>query len=404
MGRFGVTYSVERDLGRGEEPANDRNGAGRGEEPANDHNGAGRGGQPAHELRGEQPAHELRGKQPAHELRGEQPAIPSSHPDLHEVSALETGIQLEESGSNGKKRGRPFAWAPALLSKEDESEAVRLARKYGPDEEGLKSFQERYLTFCKINKKNPLAREALLDCVAQARLQGMAASSIHTYIEGLTRSLKIEGAWFVRAVCGLAHADATPVNPRTTEWNEALLFKSVEESEGPDQLLLWMLLATGARPADIEKLSFQQVRVEKEGLRVSWWVRKAQRKRRERHEEVYPFAWSMPPPNVVRVYLHEGKATHGLFPLDPKYNARRIAATATSILKMFDESLTSYVFRDRMEMILQLQNVPATEIKRLLDHDAQTSAASYQKTPLASATAARVRNEKATLRKRNEEK
>jgi integrase len=388
MGRFGVTYSVERDLGRGEEPADD-------------HNGTGRGEQPAHEFRGEQPAHKLRGEQPAHELRGEQPAMLPSQPHLHDITAHESA---QESGSNDKKRGRPFAWTPALLSREDESEAVRLARKYGPDEEGLRSFQERYLTFCKINKKNPLAREALLDCVAQARLQGMAASSIHTYIEGLTRSLRIEGAWFVRAVCGLAHADATPVNPRTTEWNDALLFKSVEDSEGPDQLLLWMLLATGARPADIEKLSFQQVRVEEEGLRVSWWVRKAQRKRRERHEEVYPFAWSMPPPNVVRAYLHEGKATHGLFPLDPKYNARRIAATATSILKMFDETLTSYVFRDRMEMILQLQKVPATEIKRLLDHDAQTSASSYQKTPLASATAARVRKEKATSRKRNEEK
>jgi integrase len=142
---------------------------------------------------------------------------------------------------------------------------------------------------------------------------------------------------------------------------------------------MWLLLATGARPADIFRLTFQQIIVGKEELTVSWWLRKAQRYRRERHEETYPYSWSCPPSTMVRKFLRDGPPTHGVLPVRPDLGQRRVAQTASAAIKREFPDLTSYVFRDRMESILEEAGTTERDVKLLLDHSGTTSRSSYQK-------------------------
>jgi hypothetical protein len=102
----------------------------------------------------------------------------------------------------------------------------------------------------------------------------------------------------------------------------------------------------------------------------------------------------MPPPADVAKYLQKGYPTHGILPLTPLYGIRTCAAHVTSLLKTIDENLTSYVFRDRMEMRIRDAGVDESRIKALMDHGTKTSAGHYQKTPLAKATAERVRQDR----------
>lgn len=291
------------------------------------------------------------------------------------------------------KRGRPPAWVPAALCEEDQQVTVGLVKRFGPDDRAAENFRARYAVFCEINGLDPTARTSLLAAIGQAINQGMAESSLATYVEAFAGSVR--DLWYVRSIIHAAHANMIPRNPRPTSWDDEALKNLVSESECvADKVLLWLLLATGARASDVEKLTFQQVRVGADHLLISWWLRKAQRKRRERHEEEYAFAWSMAPPQIVREYLSTGPPTHGLFPLLPAYSPRRIANHVSGLLKTIPGEHTSYVFRDRMEAVLGELQTPPDMMKRLLDHDSQTSAAAYKKSPLAAEVADRVRQEK----------
>ena len=297
------------------------------------------------------------------------------------------------------KRGRPLSWSPSLVTEEDETMLVSLVGAYGPDEASATSFRERYLAFCTINSYDPTERKSLLACVAQARRQGMAASSIDTYVDRYLSEHPMKGAWYIRSLTTAAHANSAPVNPRPTEWDEEALLNIVRSAVSVgDELLLWTLLVTGARPADVERLTFQQVSIEEDCVRISWWLRKAQRTRRERHEETYSFRWAFPPSERVRDFFKGRPGTHGILPLEKCYQRGRIAAHVSALLEPL--GLTSYVFRDRLEALLVGEGASSGTMKDLLDHCDGTGRSSYRKTPLAKATADRVRAAKVSKKKK----
>ncbi|CUG86014.1 unnamed protein product [Bodo saltans] len=154
----------------------------------------------------------------------------------------------------------------------------------------------------------------------------MAASSIDTYVDRYLSEHPMKGAWYIRSLTTAAHANSAPVNPRPTEWDEEALLNIVRSAASVgDELLLWTLLVTGARPADVERLTFQQVSIEEDCVRISWWLRKAQRTRRERHEETYSFRWAFPPSERVRDFFKGRPGTHGILPLEKCYQRGRIA-------------------------------------------------------------------------------
>jgi hypothetical protein len=286
-----------------------------------------------------------------------------------------------ETVSEGK-RGRPVLWTPETLSDADRTFAAELESDYGPDLKAVLSFKERYLRFAASNGLEPGKRETLLLAVAQARRMGMAASSLSTYVDGLLQIVPIKDGWQVRRIASAAHANSEPVQPRATAWNDDELKALIcSTTVIGDAVLLWMLLTTGNRAADVERLTFQQVRLTKDSLIVSWWLRKAQRTRAERTEQTYLFAWGIPPPKSVRSFLTEGPPKHNILPIGACYSLRRVAAHATSLVEHL--GLTSYVFRDRMESILA--ELPGADVKGLLDHTARTGAACYRKTPVAKA-------------------
>lgn len=274
-----------------------------------------------------------------------------------------------------------------------------LQSAYGPDETSAISFAERYRAFCAINSYDPTERKSLIACVAQARRQGMAASSIDTYVDRYLSEHPIKGSWYVRSLTAAAHANSAPVNPRPTEWDEDALLNVVRSAASVgDELLLWILLISGARPADVERLTFQQVAIEEDCLRISWWLRKAQRTRRERHEETYSFRWAFPPSQRVKDFFKGRPGTHGILPLEKCYQRGRIAAHVSALLEPL--GLTSYVFRDRLEALLVGEGASSGTMKDLLDHCDGTGRSSYRKTPLAKATADRVRAAKVSKKKK----
>jgi hypothetical protein len=256
----------------------------------------------------------------------------------------------------------------------------------------VRSFMERYLDFCRLNDLDAQDRRSLLLAIAQARRHGLAASSLDTYVDGLLHHLPMKGKWAIKAIVRCAHAEAVPVQPRAIAWDEKGLLTWVHQTENiPDAVLLWLLLATGARPIDIFRLSFRLILLEKDRVRIAWWLRKAQRRRHQRHEEEYLFAWSAPPSKQVEKYLKEGPPEHGVLPITKCFSQRTVSSHVSDLIKKKFPELTSYVFRDRMvQKLAELQTSPAM-VKRLLDHTAETETASYTKGKIASSIVKEVR-------------
>jgi hypothetical protein len=122
-------------------------------------------------------------------------------------------------------------------------------------------------------------------------------------------------------------------------------------------------------------------------LFAEWRWRKEGDARSERHEEEYPFEWSMePPPAVVKLIGEAGNKP--IVPSTPKFHAKRIAATITDELRTAsgDEFVTSYVFRDYAEELHKKLGTEATLYRRLMNHTLTTGAASYGTSEIKQAT------------------
>jgi integrase len=290
-------------------------------------------------------------------------------------------------------------WIPLILSEQDRLGAADLEERYGVDDGAIRSFHQRYLQFAATNQLDPKVSATLILAIGQARAK-LAMSTLCTYVLGMLAFYPIQGAYRVKAMITAAHAGAAPVRPKATTWPEEDLLRCVNTAaETEDQVILWLLLATGARAADIFHLTFQQVLLKEESLTVSWWVTKATRHRGGRHEATYPFAWSMPPPTKVRTYLSKGTPNHGILPINiSHFKKKNVAAHVTRMVAEVRSDLTSYVFRTRMEKTLESEGIADNELKRLLDHTAQTSEAFYKGTTLSAATNERVRSENARSR------
>lgn len=175
-----------------------------------------------------------------------------------------------------------------------------------PDTTHTESFEKKYAEFCKINELEETNCESLKLMVAQALNAGAAASSLNTAICSMLPRLKIKDGWKVRTMVSALHATANDVNPRTyvpTVDKCRALVSSIKDVEV--QAFAFMCCATGARAISIGRLKRDQFILSKRTLTIQRRLSKTCRSRSQRDVLVFPFSWSMEPPEDVRLFLED---------------------------------------------------------------------------------------------------
>ena len=143
------------------------------------------------------------------------------------------------------------------------------------------------------------------------------------------------------------------MQPRCQAWDDEELIERIQGLDDDDELqsASWLALAVGNRGADLSRLFLDQLELHEVAVEVDWWLRKAQRKRRDRKKGcLYEFVWSCAPPaNVIRFLGRKSTNPEELiFPNTKRFGLKSFSTTLTTFLKSFNSAYTSYVYRDRL--------------------------------------------------------
>ena len=164
--------------------------------------------------------------------------------------------------------------------------------------------------------------------------------------------------------------------------NTTTLLSFVDHEKIPERkAFLWLMFATGARPACIFFVPLDFWILGTAQLDVEWRLRKAASSRSDRHDAQYDYTWSSLPPAEVRNFLTSKKAEDWSFIC----NVKVIASTVNAWLKSGWTAMgeggvcpTSSAFRDHMDRKLRGLNFDNAKIKALMDHTLKISTAHYQ--------------------------
>lgn len=236
-------------------------------------------------------------------------------------------------------RGRRCLWRPAVVTTEDIAAADALDSQYGSDDRTACRIRRQFGDFARINELGLCA--AVKAFIGQATRVGLRASTLNTYLGYLAPILRHCPEYHRWAkIIALAHADA---DSRTApDCTLSHLRKLVAKSQKHDRCLLWVMLSTGARVADLARLRRKQIQVTEAGeLQIQFRIMKNRRRRRFRVTLAVPLSWAGVPGPDTLAEIANGDPEQRLF-------GSHTANVVNSILaRLSTTKVTTYSFRRR---------------------------------------------------------
>jgi len=275
-----------------------------------------------------------------------------------------------------RKRGRPSLWTPSLADGTEPKRFEALVNEYGPSELGGSDWVAKYGILASLNPEKS-ERELTAIAIVQSKEAGLEYSTLLGYFKSLWISLgppadraTRQSRYNIKVTLAAAAADADRKQPRpdVTDWNPDRLLQGIKAvPDATTSAMCWLCLVTGARPCDAWRLGHRNLELKENSLMVEWRVRKAQRKRSERHREEYLFSWSAPPLDTIRAFIISLKP--GSFPFKVAMTKKGCSTAVTMAMRKGtgDVKITSYIFRDHLSKTLKSLGFSPERIKRLLD-------------------------------------
>lgn len=226
-----------------------------------------------------------------------------------------------ESPPKTKGRGRPQLWEGHPLSPEDRACAAELEKRFGPDEEASRVFEERYRAFCKVNSLDPADGRSALLALGQARnpnRKNPAFSSLNTQFTTLIkRKIIAKNTFAVKTILRNAASDSSATQPRlfdptipSTEEGIQKLGRMVEEiPEVEDEAICALQLLSGWRTQTVVRLRGCQLKVKPKWLTVE---RRWSKTNRKRETFDLQFAWTRKPSARVLSFFKDQEGNQEL--------------------------------------------------------------------------------------------
>lgn len=276
--------------------------------------------------------------------------------------------------------GRTPLWTPRPSTARDVIAGAAWVSRYGPCLETERRVVANFKEFCSLSH---LAREnAYVPYVGQLCNAGLSAGTISQYVKFVTRGDHGDDAYCVRKASEASHADAVTKHAPDISTEQAIqVIRALETEEEDQACAVWMMLATGARPADLQRLRGEAVKVTlingKRGvrvgsdLRVTWRWTKGIHKHSHRREMTYPLKALPSPPKRLSALLKNGP--------------RPFTLSATALNKALKEladkpstppipRMTCYSFR---RLFCENCRVQGLDVKKMMMHAADTMVAAH---------------------------
>jgi integrase len=298
------------------------------------------------------------------------PTIPPSRYAAQAASAAghDAPIATEPSATN-PRLGRRALWKPATCTAEDERLAEEFLRAHAFDRNSAtrERIRRQAQDFFRLNEGSTINNVYLL-LVGQWRRCGLKFSTIDTYFGYLRPHLRAVATatdfskfGTIAKAVALAHAgEETKTAPDST--SEELL-RITARAQGDLQPLLYIMLTTGARVADLQRVKRRQIALTASHTTVIFGVTKNRRRRSLRKRLIIPHTWFGSPDASVRDFFAFGEKDQPVF---GSWTANTVNERLRDLCALNNSArLTSYSFRrNYMRKVLEVYEGDAVKAQR----------------------------------------